>query len=378
MWPEYSARCRRDVDVLLRQGGSLSAYRANPLFPSWTGPAEGSWAHRLERDIERRFRVKHCVVVNSGTAALHAALASLRLKAGDEVITTAYSFSSTTSAILLAGGIPVFADVDPYTFCITKETVSRAITKRTRAILPVHLFGGLAPVRELQSFGLPVIEDAAQAVGARNEQGYSGTLGLAGCYSFNGGKNIPAGEAGCVVTNSDQVAEAARLLMNHGENFHSKSVGLNYRMNELTACVAFHGLQELEERNKRRHELAQELVSDVWVRGCYGQFSFPLHEFADQNRNGEHAFYVFPFTLARWIDREKFCKRMEKRGIPVGRGYIQPVLSHYKAFRKYARGPLPVVEELSSKTLCILSTLTPDRPLSYARKVAEAMRESLA
>jgi perosamine synthetase len=377
-WPNYSKACRSAVDDLLRRGGSLSAYRANPLFPSWTGPVKGSWAERLERDIERRFRVRHAVAVNSGTAALQAALASLSLKPGEEVVTSPYTFSATASAIVLSGGTPVFADVDPYTFCITKETVRHVFSKRTRAILPVSLFGSMADVRGLQSFGVPVIEDACQAVGARDSAGYSGTQGYAGCYSFNGGKNIPAGEAGCLVTNSDKVAEAARLLMNHGENFHQKQVGYNYRMNELTACVAWHGLQDLEERNQRRHELAQELVSDVWVRGCYGQFSFPLHEFADQNRVGEHAFYVFPFSLARWIDREKFCKRMEKRGIPVGRGYIQPVLSKYPAFRKYARGPLPVVEELSSKTLCILSTLTPDRPLSYARKVAEAMRESLA
>src|SRR5688572_19349339 len=122
MWPQYSKACRSAVDDLLKAGGSLSAYRANPLFPSWTGPSKGSWADRFEREIERRFRVKHCVMVNSGTAALHAALASLRLKAGDEVITTPYSFSATVAAIVLAGGVPVFADVDPFSFTITKET----------------------------------------------------------------------------------------------------------------------------------------------------------------------------------------------------------------------------------------------------------------
>ena len=121
MWPSYSKECRRAVDDLLRKGGSLSAYRANPLFPTWTGPSKDSYAWRLEREIERKFGVRHAVAVNSGTAALHAALASLNLKDGQEVVVSPYTFSATASAILLSGGTPVFADVDPYTFCISKK-----------------------------------------------------------------------------------------------------------------------------------------------------------------------------------------------------------------------------------------------------------------
>jgi dTDP-4-amino-4,6-dideoxygalactose transaminase len=365
-WPSYSPACRRAVEVLLRKGGSLSAYRANPKFPSWTGPQEGSYAYKLEREVEKKFKVKHAVAVNSGTAALHASLVSV-LRGGGEVVTSPYTFSATASAILLSGYTPVFADVDPYTFCISKETVKRVITRKTKAILPVHLFGGLADVRSLRSFGLPVIEDACQAVGARSGDGYSGTTGLAGAYSFNGGKNVPAGEAGMLVTNSDKVAESARLLMNHGENFHQKQVGLNYRPNELTACVAYHGLLELEERNQRRRDLVKELIIHTdarWPALCLGT-TLPTH-----------VYYVYPFLL-RGFDRSKFIKRMARMGIPVGAGYITPTLDKYKAFRKYARGPLPVVEELSKKTLCILSTLTPDRELSYSKHVAECMRKAL-
>jgi len=367
-WPMYSAACRRDVHALLVKGGSLSAYRANPQVG--VEPVKGSWAWRLEREIERRFRVKHAVVVNSGTAALHAALSSLSLKPGDQVITSPYTFSATVSAIVLSGGTPVFADVDPYTFSITKETVRHVIGKRTRAILPVSLFGGMADVRSLQSYGVPVIEDACQAVGARDSAGYSGTQGLAGAYSFNGGKNIPAGEAGALVTNDDSVALRARLLMNHGENFGQREVGLNYRPNELTCCVAYHGLLELEERNRRRQLLAEE----VWVN----LHANVVHSIPQKRE--EHVWYVYPLVLRNAMKgkRALFIKRMAKRGIPVGAGYITPPLHKYPAFRKYARGPLPVVEELSSKTLCILSTLTPDKPLSYARKVAKAMRESLS
>ena len=370
-WPNYSKACRSAVDDLLRKGGSLSAYRANPLFPTWTGPAEGSYAYKLEREIERKFRVRHAVAVNSGTAALHAALASLSLKPGEEVVTSPYTFSATASAILLSGGTPVFADVDPYTFCITKETVKRVITKRTRAILPVHLFGGLADMRGLKSLGLPVIEDACQAVGARSSDGYSGTTGLAGAYSFNGGKNVPAGECGMLVTNDDKVSEAARRFMNHGENFKRKEIGYNYRPNELTCAVAYHGLLELDGRNVKRIQLAYWLAKDL-----HDQMPDGLH-YNTNSFYGEHVYYVMPWKLFKGTNRGLFVKRMKKRGIYASAGYLTPPLHMFPAFKKYARGRLPVVEELSFKTLCLINDLTPDKPLSYARKVAEAMRESL-
>lgn len=373
-WPTYSPACIRAVKGLLQEGGSLSAYRANPQVG--VEPRKDSWAWRLEREIEKRFKVKHAVAVNSGTAALHAALVGAGITSG-EVVTSPFTFSATVSAIVLAGATPVFADVDPYHFCISPETVERVVSKRTRAILPVSIFGGLAPVEGFRKRwpSIPVIEDACQAVGACSGGTYSGGHALAAAYSFNGGKNIPAGEAGALVTNSDKVAHHARLLMNHGENFGAKWVGYNYRPTEVTACIAWHGLQELEERNKRRQELALELVSNLEEDDRL---------FTPIETDGSHVYYVYPFVLRRpypfplYVERKTFIKRMSKRGIPVGAGYITPPLHKYPAFRKYARGPLPVVEELSSKTLCILSTLTPDRPLSYAREVAQAMRESLA
>lgn len=371
-WPNYSPATRKAVNDLLKRGGSLSAYRANKAYG--VEPVKDSYAWRLEREIEKRFKVKHAVAVNSGTAALHSALEALSRTQlskgsnhrGGEIITSPYTFSATVSSILLAGFTPVFADVDTYTFCITPETVKKVLTKRTKAIVPVSLFGGMADVHGLKAFGLPVIEDACQSVGAKNEHGYSGTHALAACYSMNGGKNIPAGECGMTVTNDPEIAERARYLMNHGENFGQSTVGYNYRPNELTCCVAYHGLLELEERNRRRIDLAKMLVQSLkdW-EGNYTPW----------NTDGSHVFYVHPLLIRS--DRARFAARMAKKGIPVGQGYITPVLSHYKAFQRFAKGPLPVVEELSSKTLCILSTLTPDRPLSYAAEVAKAMRESL-
>lgn len=365
VWPFYSEECRRDVDELLVRGGSLSAYRANRKVG--LGPKEGSWAWRLERAIEEKFRVKHCVVVNSGTAALHAALAGLDLR-GAEVITSPYTFSATASAILLAGGVPVFADVDPYTYSITKETVKRVLTKKIKALLPVHLFGRVGDVDDLCSLGLPVVEDACQSVGGMVQGAYSGVRGVAGAYSFNGCKNVPAGECGAMVTGSQRRSDQAHLLANHAENFGSRSVGFNYRPNELTCCVAWHGLQQLHTRNFERMALAKKLHSRMqWIPGVHADLT-GCHE-------GSHVFYVFPFRVYK--NRPRFIKRMKERGINVGAGYLTPPLHKYPAFRQYARGPLPVVEELSSKTLCLLDCVRPPATLAHMDYVAKCMEESL-
>ena len=361
-WPNYSLSCRKEVDEILKKGGSLSAYRANKDYGS--GPIKGSQAWKLEREIERKFKVKHAIAVNSGTAALHAALVSVGVQ-GREVITSPYTFSATSSAILLAGGIIRYADVDPYTFCITKETISEVITKKTAAILPVHLFGYLGDMHELKTLGVPIIEDACQAVGAQRNTTFAGTFGVAGTYSFNGGKNCPSGEGGALVTNSDKIAERARLLANHQENFENqKEVGYNYRMQEIVACIARHGLKDLDERNQRRIDLVHQLIIDL-----HGRIGFPPID-------GSHIYYVFGFP-SPLRDRSLFIKRMAKRGITVGAGYISPILSAYPAFHHYQTTPLPVAEELSSKTLCIIYDLTPDKPLSFARKVAGAISASL-
>lgn len=358
IWPHYTEECRRDMDELLRAGGSLSAYRANKNYGS--GPKEGSWAWRLEREIERQFKVKHAVVTNSGTAALHCALHGSAIR-DREVVVSPYTFSATVAAIVHAGGIPRFADVDPDHYCITKETVKRVLTRRTAAVLPVHIFGRLGDVDDLRSFGLPVVEDACQSVGARLDERYAGTLGAAGVFSFNGAKNAPAGECGAMVTNDQRRADQARLLANHAENFGAQWVGFNYRPNEMTCLVAYHGLKELRWRNEVREELADYLNMKMdWM-------------VEELNR---HVYYVFPFKVKAGT-RERFVKRMATRGVRVSQGYITPPLHKYPAFRQYARGRLPVVEELSAKTLCLLDCVRPPATIADMEYVAQAMKESL-
>lgn len=360
MWPNFTKECRADIDKILRSG-KLTAYRATKQWG--LGPADWSHAYAFEREIERKFKVKHAVAVNSGTAALHASLVALDVR-GQEVITSPFTFSATAAAILMAGGRPVFVDVSKDTFCLEPKEVKRAITKKTAAILPVHLFGYFPGLADLHGLGLPIIEDACQAVGASRSGVYAGTVGLAGAYSFNGSKNVPAGEGGCLVTNDSDIAEKARRLCNHGENFDSQEVGLNYRMTELHACLARHGLRELESRNQRRRELVRlfhnTAARDEWTQVSKGQMK------------SDHVYYVLPLSMtygkATRADIIKYCA---KRGLPLQAGYTTP-LHKLKAFRKYAPKPLPVTEDID-KRLCLVTTLTPGRSDAYAKRMGEIL-----
>lgn len=380
-WPHYTEACRRDVDALLKKGGTLSAYRANPKVG--VGPAEGSLAWRLEREIEHIFKIKHAIAVNSGTAALHAALASLDLRGG-KVITSPYSFSATVSAIILAGGTPVFADVDEFTYNITKETVDEAWQKGTKAVLPVSLFGLPAEVSAIAGLGATVIEDGCQAVGAVREGAYQSPKALATAWSFNGGKNVPAGECGALVTESDEVAQKARYLLNHAENFGQKWVGYNYRPNELTCCVAYHGVKALMGRNTERARLARSLFYAIQREFTYASLRWQdyLHMPPYQHTHGNHAFYVWPFlwyggTRRLPLGRNTFVQRMKRKGFEIGEGYITPTLNEYPAFKRYCKRKLPVVEQLSKKTLCIWSGVVPGASDDDMGRFATAMVEAV-
>lgn len=372
IYPFYSEQCQAEVCDLIGRGGTLSRYRANPKFG--LGPEKGSQAWHLEREIERKFKVRHAVVCNSGTAALHMALSALDLKGG-EVVTSPYTFSATAAAILHAGGVPRFADVNPYTFCITKETVKCALTKETRAILPVHLFGLCIDIEQFRGFGVPVVEDACQAVGAKVGEHASGTQGVAGIYSFNGGKNLPAGEGGALVTNNGKIAEKARLMMNHAENFGTDWVGYNFRMTELEALVARHGLRALDQRNAQRAKLANTLTRLLW------ECPVDVGVVYERPHATRHVYYVYPFCMFPddQLRRQTFIRRAERLGLKgwISGGYIRPILTDYPAFRKYVKQDCPVARELSEKTLCLLSCVRPPSTDSDIEFVADVLRRSL-
>ena len=227
----------------------------------------------FEAEVASYLRVKHAIGVNSGTDALFISLRALGIGSGDEVITTPFSFFATAEAISHVGATPVFADVDEHTFNIDPELIEEKITERTRAILPVHLYGRPAEmdrVLELaEKYGLKVIEDCAQSFGAHYEGTQTGTIGHMGAYSFFPSKNLGAyGDGGLIATDDDELAESARMLRVHGakKKYHNEMVGYNSRLDSVQAAVLRVKLPHLDNWNEGRRRVAllyKDLLEDV-------------------------------------------------------------------------------------------------------------------
>src|SRR3954471_14749281 len=250
---------------------------AVPLFASSLEPYHDRLAEAMERvtrsgryilgpeveafedEFARYIGVRHCVGVANGTDALTIALRAAGVGPGDEVVLPSFTFYATAEAALVLGARPAFCDIDPETFNVTRETVEAAMTPRTKAIVPVHLFGNIAPVPELRDLGVPVIEDAAQAVGGALGDVRAGALGDAATFSFFPSKNLPClGDGGALVTDDDEVAESARRLRFHGseDKVTFVEVAYNSRLDELQAAALRVLLPELDGWNAARRSAA--------------------------------------------------------------------------------------------------------------------------
>jgi dTDP-3-amino-3,4,6-trideoxy-alpha-D-glucose transaminase len=219
----------------------------------------GPEVQAFEREFAAYLGVERCVGVANGTDALTIALRAMGVGPGHDVVMPSFTFYATAEAAIAIGAKPVFCDIDPETFCVTPETVRAALTPRTRAIIPVDLFGNVAPVPELRELGLPVLEDAAQAAGADLNGVKAGALGDAATFSFYPSKNLPClGDGGAIVTNDEALAERARVLRFHGskDKITYSDVGYNSRLDELQAAVLRFLLPELDGWNARRRAVA--------------------------------------------------------------------------------------------------------------------------
>ena len=327
---------------------------------------------RLEEAMCAFFGVRHAVSTNSATTALHAALVALEIGPGDEVIVTPYTMSATVAAILMNGAIPVFADIDERTFCIDPWSIRQCISDRTKAIMVVNLFGGVADfeaIRETaRASNLKIIEDNAQAPLARYKGKLAGNLGDVGVFSFNVHKIMQCGEGGVLVTDNQEYAFRAQLVRNHGEVYVDQSpelantvmLGSNYRMSEIHAAIAYEQLQKLEFFTKKKLELIHHLSRGLKdIPGLVLPYVPP---------DVEHVFYVYPMRILEsfGIKRDVFVDAMAAEGFPMSKGYtkpfyLMPILqnrrvfntthfpfegSHYNKKITYLKGLCPVAERM--------------------------------
>jgi dTDP-3-amino-3,4,6-trideoxy-alpha-D-glucose transaminase len=283
----------------------------------------GPEVEAFEEELAAYVGVRHCVGVANGTDALTIALKAVGVGPGDEVVLPSFTFYATAEAALVLGAQPVYCDIDRDTFCVTRETVEAALTPRTRAIVPVHLFGNVAPIPELRDLGVPVIEDAAQAVGGGLGGTKAGALGEAATFSFFPSKNLPClGDGGAIVTDDDELAETARILRFHGSKDKTTftAVGWNSRLDELQAAVLRVLLPELDGWIDRRRG-----VADAYERLGLGEH-VTLPRVVEGARHAYHLYVV-----------------RSERELPVGRGYYRTPVHRQPAIA--AQAELPGTEE---------------------------------
>jgi dTDP-4-amino-4,6-dideoxygalactose transaminase len=325
----------------------------------------------FEREFADHAGRRHCIGVANGTEALTIALRALGIEPGDEVIVPAFTFFATAEAVVNAGARPVLADIDLGTNCITAETVEPSIGPRTRAVLPVHLFGNPAPMDELielaRSRGLLVVEDAAQAAGARLAGRRAGALGDAACFSFYPGKNLGAfGDGGAVLTDEDDVAATARRLRDHGSSgmwMHTE-VGFNSRLDELQAAALRVLLPHLDQWTE-----ARRIVASLYADSGLGE----LVTLPPETPGAEPAYHLY---VIRTTHRDRLESALEASGIEA-RAYYTPALHRQPAMTPYVDdGFYPAADRLADEGLAL--PMGPALEEAGVRKVATAVADALS
>jgi dTDP-3-amino-3,4,6-trideoxy-alpha-D-glucose transaminase len=306
----------------------------------------------FEEEFASYLGVRHCIGVANGTDALTIALRALGVGPGDEVVMPSFTFYATAEAALVLGAEPAYCDIDPETFCVTRETVEAALTPRTKAIVPVHLFGNVAPVGELRELGVPVVEDAAQAAGADLGGQKAGALGDAATFSFFPSKNLPClGDGGAIVTNDDELAERMRILRFHGSRDKTTfaTVGYNSRLDELQAAALRVLLPELDGWVERRRGVA----------AAYERLGLGEHVALPRPTAGAgHAYHLYVVR--------------SERELPIGRAYYRTPVHRQPAIASGVE--LPATEE-AARTNCALPMGT-DLTEDQVRQIVECVSGS--
>ena len=333
----------------------------------------------LEGELSRQLGVTHAIAVSSGTDAILLALMALDVKAGDEVITPTYSFFATAGAVERLGARPVLVDIDPVTFNIDPARAAAAITSRTKAIIPVHLFGLSADLDPIAAAanraGIPVVEDAAQAIGSTYRSRAVGTIGAFGCFSFFPSKNLGAfGDAGLLVTNDDTLAKQARLLRTHGmePKYYHHVVGANFRMDAIQAAVLRVKAPHLEAWTEGRRANAARYRSLFSAAGLDGIITLPV-----EPPDRRHIFNQF---VIRTPERDALKRHLDEHG--VGNEIYYPVPFHLQpcfAHLGHRRGDFPHAEGAAAESLAIpiYGELTLEQQQAVVSVVAEFVHKNV-
>jgi dTDP-4-amino-4,6-dideoxygalactose transaminase len=341
---------------------------------------------QLEHDVAQFCQCQHGVGVANGTDALHLALRALRIGPGDEVITTPFTFVATTEAIGMVGATPVFADIDPLTLNFDPGAIEAAVTPKTKAILPVHLYGQpchMDPIMDTaRRHGLYVVEDAAQALGATYKGRQVGSFGDAGCLSFFPSKNLGGfGDGGMVVTNNDEVAQRVEMLRRHGGQvkYYHDELGLNSRLDELQAAILRVKLPHLANWNKLRREHAHRYTE--LLAGAEG--ITPPHELVDSgqavpagtasgpNRIVEAVYHQYTVQIDH---RDAVSGKLKEEGI--GNAVYYPIPLHLQkvhAHLNYRPGSMPNAERAAQR--CLSLPMFPEMTDQQQCLVAQTLRD---
>ncbi|NBB84349.1 MAG: aminotransferase class I/II-fold pyridoxal phosphate-dependent enzyme [Alphaproteobacteria bacterium] len=322
--------------TVLRSGGYIG------------GPA----VERFEARLAAFCGAEHAIAVGSGSDALLASLMALDIGPGDEVITTPFTFFATAGAIARVGATPVFADIDPVTFNLDPRKVAEAVTDRTKAIMPVDLYGQPADYPSLQPLAcdrdLPLVEDAAQAVGATLNGRRAGAFGLIGCLSFYPTKNLSAaGDAGAILTSHGELAHKLTVLRNHGmePRYHYPMIGGNFRLDALQCALLAVKLDHIDRWNARRRELATRYARLFEQAGLAGHVTLPV------DRTGGSAWHQYVIRTDR---RDELAEHLRANGI--GCAIFYPLCLHQQACFAplgYRTGDLPEAERAASEVLAL-------------------------
>jgi len=317
-----------------------------------TRVTSGSMVGRFEKAFSEFVKAKHAVAVNSGTAALHMALMTTGVKARDEVILPSFTFISTAEAVVLTGAKPVFVDINPKTYNVDLQKIEESITPKTRAIMPVDLYGLSAEMKEIREIaekhGLAIVEDAAQAHGATYLGKSPGYFADFACWSFYASKNMTTGEGGMITTNDDKWAETLRCIRSHGEKeeYVSSVLGHNYRMPEMEAAIGIVQLKKLPtfaEKRRRNAQFLTEKLNEI------ERLHMPI-----EPRGYRHSWYLYTVRLRESDKRERdeVARKLRERGVGATVYYRVPIhlMPYYRRFTKHS---LPETEKASEQVFSL-------------------------